>query len=103
MPTLLEEEPFGGTVMHTARWDHSLDLTDKSVAVLGTGSTAAQLLPEVAKVAGKVYSIQRSPTWILPMPDRPYSDRERWVFAPSPSPRSSTGPGCGCAASRTSR
>jgi cyclohexanone monooxygenase len=84
MPELVEEEPFGGTVMHTARWDHSLDLTDKNVAVLGTGSTAAQLLPEVAKVASKVYSIQRSPTWILPKPDRAYTDRERWIFAHVP-------------------
>jgi cyclohexanone monooxygenase len=84
MPTLLEEEPFGGTVMHTARWDHSLDLTDKSVAVLGTGSTAAQLLPEVVKVASKVYSIQRSPTWILPKPDRAYTERERWMFTRIP-------------------
>jgi cyclohexanone monooxygenase len=48
--------------------------------VLGTGSTASQLLPEVAKVADKVYSVQRSPTWILPKPDRPYSERERWIF-----------------------
>lgn len=84
MPVLLEEEPFEGTVMHTARWDHSVDLTDKSVAVLGTGSTAAQLVPEVVKVAAKVYSIQRSPTWILPKPDRAYTERERWLFAHVP-------------------
>ncbi|MBI3689860.1 MAG: NAD(P)/FAD-dependent oxidoreductase, partial [Mycolicibacterium aromaticivorans] len=80
LPELREQEPFTGTVMHTARWDHSVDLTGARVAVLGTGSTASQLLPEVAKVANKVYSVQRSPTWILPKPDRPYSDRERWVF-----------------------
>ena len=84
MPALLEEEPFTGTVMHTARWDHSITLQDRRVAVLGTGSTAAQLLPELAKVAGKVYSIQRSPTWILPKPDRPYTEREKWVFAHVP-------------------
>ncbi len=71
LPELAEEEPFTGTVMHTARWDHSVDLSDARVAVLGTGSTAAQLIPEVAKVAKKVYSVQRSPTWILPKPDRP--------------------------------
>ena len=81
VPDLVEEEPFTGTVMHTARWDHSVDLTDARVAVLGTGSTASQLIPEVAKVAKKVYSVQRSPTWILPKPDRPYTDREKWVFA----------------------
>ncbi|KAB7754829.1 cyclohexanone monooxygenase [Mycolicibacterium phlei DSM 43072] len=80
MPDLVQEEPFTGVVMHTARWDHSVDLTGKRVAVLGTGSTAAQLVPEVAKMASAVYSVQRSPTWILPKPDRPYSAREKWVF-----------------------
>ena len=54
------------------------------MAVLGTGSTASQLVPEVAKVAEKVYSVQRSPTWILPKPDRTYTDREKWLFAHVP-------------------
>jgi cyclohexanone monooxygenase len=79
-PDLVEEEPFTGTLMHTARWDHSVDLHDARVAVLGTGSTASQLVPEVAKVAQKVYSVQRSPTWILPKPDRAYTEREKWLF-----------------------
>ena len=73
-----------GTVMHTARWDHSVDLHDARVAVLGTGSTASQVVPEVAKVAKKVYSVQRSPTWILPKPDRAYTEREKWLFAHIP-------------------
>ncbi len=84
LPDLVEEEPFTGTLMHTARWDHLVDLRDARVAVLGTGSTASQLVPEVAKFARKVYSVQRSPTWILPKPDRPYTDREKWVFAHVP-------------------
>ncbi|WP_234834682.1 flavin-containing monooxygenase [Mycolicibacterium stellerae] len=84
LPDLVEEEPFTGTLMHTARWDHSVDLRDKRVAVLGTGSTAAQLIPEVAKLAQKVYSVQRSPTWILPKPDRAYTEREKWLFARIP-------------------
>ena len=84
LPNLVEEEPFTGQVMHSSRWDHSVRLEDSRVAVLGTGSTASQLLPEVAKVAKQVYSVQRSPTWILPKPDRPYTDRERWAFARVP-------------------
>jgi cyclohexanone monooxygenase len=84
LPDLVEQEQFTGTLMHTARWDHSVDLQDARVAVLGTGSTAAQLVPEVAKVAKKVYSVQRSPTWILPKPDRAYTDREKWLFAHIP-------------------
>ena len=84
LPDLVEQEPFTGTLMHTSRWDHSVDLRDARVAVLGTGSTAAQLVPEVAKVAKQLYSVQRSPTWILPKPDRPYTDREKWIFAHVP-------------------
>lgn len=84
MPDLIEQQPFTGTIMHTARWDHTVDLTDARVAVLGTGSTAAQLIPEVAKVAGQVYSVQRSATWVLPKPDRPYTEREKWLFAHIP-------------------
>jgi cyclohexanone monooxygenase len=84
LPDLVEEEKFTGTLMHTACWDHSVDLRDARVAVLGTGSTASQLIPEVAREAKKVYSVQRSPTWILPKPDRPYTDREKWLFAHVP-------------------
>ncbi|WP_369815948.1 flavin-containing monooxygenase [Mycobacterium sp. 852013-51886_SCH5428379] len=84
MPDLVEEEAFTGVVMHTARWDHSVNLAGARVAVLGTGSTAAQLVPEVARVAERVYSIQRSATWVLPKPDRPYTEREKWVFAHVP-------------------
>lgn len=84
LPDLVEEEPFTGTVMHSSRWDHSVPLEGARIAVLGTGSTASQLVPELTKVAAKVYSVQRSPTWILPKPDRHYSRRERWVFAHVP-------------------
>jgi cyclohexanone monooxygenase len=84
LPELVEQEPFTGAVMHSSRWDLSVKLEGARVAVLGTGSTAAQLVPELAKIAKKVYSVQRSPTWILPRPDRPYTRRERWVFAHVP-------------------
>ncbi|CPR13036.1 lipolytic enzyme [Mycobacterium bohemicum DSM 44277] len=84
LPDLVGQERFTGTLMHSARWDHSVDLAGKRIAVLGTGSTASQLIPELAKVAAKVYSVQRSATWVLPKPDRPYTARERWVFAHVP-------------------
>ena len=84
LPALVEEEPFTGTIMHTSRWDHSVSLDGARVAVLGTGSTAVQVLPEMAKVAERVYSVQRSPTWILPKPDRLYTEREKWMFAHVP-------------------
>jgi cation diffusion facilitator CzcD-associated flavoprotein CzcO len=70
--------------MHSSRWDHSVPLEGARVAVLGTGSTASQVIPELAKVAAQVYSVQRSATWILPKPDRHYTPREHWVFARIP-------------------
>lgn len=84
LPDLIEEEPFTGTLMHSSRWDHDVELAGARVAVLGTGSTASQLVPELARIAGRVHSVQRSPTWILPKPDRSYSARERWAFAHVP-------------------
>ena len=84
LPDLIAEEAFSGTVMHTAHWDHDVELDGARIAVLGTGSTASQVVPELAKVADKVYSVQRSPTWVLPKPDRPYTRRERWMFAHVP-------------------
>ena len=104
LPDLAEEEPFTGTLMHTARWDHSVDLRDARVAVLGTGSTAAQLVPEVAKVAQeRVLGAALARPGSCRSPTARYTEREKWLFATFRSPRSSTGPGCGCAASRTSR
>jgi cyclohexanone monooxygenase len=80
LPDLVEEQPYTGVIMHSSRWDDSVPIAGSRVAVLGTGSTAAQLIPEVAKQAQQVYSVQRSPTWILPKPDRPYTERERRTF-----------------------
>ncbi|WP_439030934.1 flavin-containing monooxygenase [Gordonia terrae] len=57
---------FGGEVVHAARWNPDQDLTGKTVAVIGTGSTAVQLIPQVARRAGKVVVYQRTPGWVLP-------------------------------------
>lgn len=83
LPDLVEAEPFTGTVMHSSRWNHSVRLDGARVAFLGTRSTASQLVPELQRPL-KVYAVQRSSTWILPKPDRPYTRRERWVFTHVP-------------------
>ncbi|MBP1162505.1 cation diffusion facilitator CzcD-associated flavoprotein CzcO [Rhodococcus sp. PvR044] len=57
---------FGGPAFHSARWDHSVDLTGKRVAVIGTGASAIQMVPELAAVAGSVQLYQRTPPWVLP-------------------------------------
>ncbi len=70
-------DTFRGPAFHTARWEHEHDLTGKRVAVVGTGSSASQLVPEVAKVAGRVLVFQREPGWVMPKGDRDLSPEER--------------------------
>ncbi|MEU3626223.1 monooxygenase [Amycolatopsis coloradensis] len=60
---------FRGTVMHTARWDHTVDLRGKRVAVVGTGASAVQVIPSIAPEAGQLTVFQRTPIWCLPKPD----------------------------------
>jgi cation diffusion facilitator CzcD-associated flavoprotein CzcO len=59
---------FTGPVFHTACWDHDTDLSVRDVAVIGTGSSAAQILPAVAEAARYVRVYQRTPQWVLPKP-----------------------------------
>jgi 4-hydroxyacetophenone monooxygenase len=59
---------FKGPVFHTARWPNDLDLSGKRVAVIGTGATGYQLVPELAKLARHVYLVQRKPQWIFQIP-----------------------------------
>ena len=73
-------DSFRGSLFHSARWDASVDLGGKCVAVVGTGSTACQLVPEVAKVASEVYVFQREPGWVVPKGEREYSPEEREDF-----------------------
>jgi cation diffusion facilitator CzcD-associated flavoprotein CzcO len=71
---------FGGVTFHTAEWPAGLDLTGCRVAVVGTGSTAAQVVPAVAEQASQLYVFQREPGWIEPKLERAFSPAERWVY-----------------------
>ena len=73
-------DKFEGPVFHSAEWDHEVDLEGRKVAVIGTGASAIQFVPEVAKVAGSTTIYQRSAPWILPKSDRSYPDWERRIF-----------------------
>lgn len=61
---------FTGAVMHTARWDHDVDLDGKRVAVVGTGASSIQVVPAIAPVVDQLVLLQRTPPWILPRRDR---------------------------------
>jgi 4-hydroxyacetophenone monooxygenase len=78
---------FAGPAFHSARWDHGVDLAGKRVAVIGTGASAVQFVPEVAPVAGELLVFQRTPPWLAPTPD--YHDEVssglRWLYRHLPS------------------
>jgi cation diffusion facilitator CzcD-associated flavoprotein CzcO len=63
---------FAGQRLHSAQWDASVALAGRRVAVIGTGSTAAQLVAPVAAQAARLHVFQRTANWVLPRMDRPY-------------------------------
>jgi cation diffusion facilitator CzcD-associated flavoprotein CzcO len=73
-------ETFQGPKFHTARWEHQHDLSGKTVAVVGTGSTATQIVPAIQPIVGQLYLFQREPGWVLPKGERDFTDDERRAF-----------------------
>ena len=71
-PSIQGIDNFGGAMMHTARWNHDVDLTDKRVAVIGTGASAVQVVPAIAPIVGMLSVFQRTPAWVVPQLDRLY-------------------------------
>jgi cation diffusion facilitator CzcD-associated flavoprotein CzcO len=70
-------EEFDGPEFHTARWEHQHDLTGKTVAVVGTGSSATQVVPAIQPLVKHLYLFQREPGWVLPKGERDFTDEER--------------------------
>ncbi len=86
VPDFAGVDSFGGDVVHAQFWDESYDYTDKKVVVVGSGATAITLVPAMAEKAAHVTMLQRSPTYLLSLPQRDRSIRalervlpERWV------------------------
>lgn len=75
---------FRGTMFHSAQWKHDHDLTGERVAVLGTGASAIQFVPEIAPRAARLTLFQRSAPYVLPKPDGPYDEGERRRYARVP-------------------
>ncbi len=76
-PFAREDNDFEGAMCHTSRWIDGLDMTGKSVAVVGTGSSAVQIVTEAEKVAAEVKIFQLEPNWVLPKESRDFTPRER--------------------------
>ena len=77
LPDIAGIDSFAGETFHSARWDHDVDLAGKRVAVIGTGASAIQIVPELQKVAGHLDVYQRTAPWVLPRHDRTYTLPER--------------------------
>ncbi|KZY45971.1 hypothetical protein A3731_09940 [Roseovarius sp. HI0049] len=84
IPDFEGRETFGGKLMHTAQWDADYDLTGKRVVVIGNAASAVQAIPQIAKVAGHLTVLQRSPNWLVAKGDRAFRDREKRRFRALP-------------------
>ena len=80
LPDIPGRDDFAGPSWHSARWDHGADLAGRRVAVVGTGASAIQFVPEVAKTAAHVDVYQRTPPYVLPKTDRPYGEAEQAFY-----------------------
>jgi cation diffusion facilitator CzcD-associated flavoprotein CzcO len=76
---------FPGEVFHSARWNHGYDLTGKRVAVIGTGASAVQFVPEIVPRVGRLHLFQRTAQWVLPKPDHPVPAAERFLLRRFPA------------------
>ncbi|RDI50906.1 DUF4873 domain-containing protein [Nocardia mexicana] len=80
IPDFPGRDSFRGTSFHSAQWDHDFDVTGKRIAVIGTGASAVQFVPQIAKQAAQVTVFQRTPHWVVPKPDRRLSGTEHAAF-----------------------
>jgi cation diffusion facilitator CzcD-associated flavoprotein CzcO len=83
-PDIKGMDSFRGKLFHSSRWDHSVSLEGKRIAVIGTGSTGVQIL---SALSGKVVHIEhyvRTPQWIMPVENTPYSEAQRKAFHEDP-------------------
>lgn len=76
-PAIAGRESFAGPSFHSSRWDHDVSLRGKRVGIIGTGSTAAQIIPSTAGEVEHLEVYQRSPQWVLPIPNRKFSKNSR--------------------------
>jgi len=84
VPDIEGIDRFAGEVVHSARWDDRVALDGRRVGLIGTGATAVQLVPQVAKRAADLTVYQRTPVWVLPKLDRPIPPRVQRLFARRP-------------------
>ncbi|MBM0875161.1 NAD(P)/FAD-dependent oxidoreductase [Acinetobacter pittii] len=83
IPPIKGIEKFKGKVFHSSKWEHDYDLNGKSVASIGTGGSAIQYIPEIAKDVKQLYVFQRTAAWVIPRDERKYSSLSKALFKSS--------------------
>ncbi|MCQ8895794.1 NAD(P)/FAD-dependent oxidoreductase [Limnobacter humi] len=84
IPNFPGRDTFKGKTFHTNNWDHSYDHRGKRVAIIGSGASAAQVIPAIAGEVGELHIFQRSPHWVLPRPDRSFKPWQRSLLRIKP-------------------
>jgi cation diffusion facilitator CzcD-associated flavoprotein CzcO len=85
IPDIPGLERFEGKQFHSAQWDHDHDLDNERVAVIGTGASAIQFVPRIQPRVARLHLFQRTPSWVMPDPDRPLTDFEHRLFERMPA------------------
>lgn len=85
IPKIKGIESFKGEMFHSARWNHDYDLTGKRIAVIGTGASAIQFVPQIQALAKELVIFQRTAPWVLPKADFPLNDRAKDMLARFPT------------------
>lgn len=94
VPDLPGLDSFRGTVFHSAAWDHEHDLTGERAGVIGTGASGVQIIPQVQSQVDVLKVFQRTPTWIMPHPDRRLTRFEQRLFERFPMVQRLARQGC---------
>ena len=84
LPNIAGRDSFQGPAFHSARWDATLDLSGKRVAIIGSAASAVQIIPEIAKVVQHLTVFQRTPNWVVPRLDRPITEEEKLLAMSEP-------------------
>ncbi len=84
LPRIPGLDTFAGPSFHTARWRHDVPLAGRRVGVIGTGASAIQLVPHVAREAGQLHVFQRTPPWIIEKSDVEFTPLQRRLLAAVP-------------------
>ncbi|WJK12020.1 flavin-containing monooxygenase [Pseudomonas fluorescens] len=85
IPHFPGQDRFQGKTFHTNNWDHSYDYHGKRVAIVGSGASAAQVIPAIAPKVARLHVFQRTAHWVLPRADRTFGRFQRWLLGLKPA------------------